>query len=415
MANQKAITRIINAHTHIITLKHVPWGIRILIVLSWPVQAIMRFFRVHNNFIDRAAKLLSIGSKNTQIDIFEIMRSHYPSRTKFVLLSMDMEFMGGGKVSDKYEKQLNELAEIKNASNRQKWAEVAYPFVCVDPRRPGVVDLMKKCIEDYKFQGIKIYPPLGYFPFPFPYKRNGKDIGIEHDPMANEGVLAEIYRYAQAYEIPVLSHCTPGGLRGYKLKYSAHPVTGGKIERTRKSQAYHLSHPRNYTFLLEQYPDLKICLAHFGGHADWKRQLTEPLEPFDSSSISQYGKDQIQAAYELGDFVEPVWNPTAQEVQENTWLNIIRQFLLDGRYPNVYADISYNAFEPYTLAYLKILVEDRKINQHILFGTDFYIIRLHRSEKEFSIGMRGYIGEEKFRLIADQNPKVFLKNKINPL
>lgn len=436
---------IINIHTHVNSIKHAPLRLRLFIYILWPVKWLLRILPPRIKLFDRATKFLEIGVLATQSKVFEILRSHYPGSTKFVLLSMDMRYMGGGPPAQPYELQLENLAAIK-----KQFPLNAYPFVCVDPRRPDIYNIMRRCLEEYEFQGIKIYPSFGYLPFPFPYNtKGGVQVDTHHRSVSNEAELVKIYEYAQEHRIPVLTHTTPGGLISYRRRYSRHPVTRKWIWPTRKAHAFQMAHPRNYSYLLEQFPDLKICLAHFGGHGDWVRHLSDPLEPYDSPTISLEGKEKIkesmlagdldyyeiylangssrgkaasdmrlvlwyQRIFGIGRFVDPVWNPNNLKVRENTWLNAIRSLLKDDRYPNVYADISYNAFDFETLAYLKLFVEESTFKDHILFGTDFPVVRMQRSEKEFSISMRAFLGEDNFRLIAEQNPRAFLDNDVNP-
>jgi hypothetical protein len=67
-----------------------------------------------------------------QDNIFRRIKNQYPEGTGFVVLPMDMEFMGAGKVRKPYRKQMEELATIKAS---KPFSEIIYPFVFVDPRR----------------------------------------------------------------------------------------------------------------------------------------------------------------------------------------------------------------------------------------------------------------------------------------
>ncbi len=133
-----------------------------------------------------------------------------------------------------------------------------------------------------------------------------------------------------------MTHCNPGGFKGFKKKYMNRPVTGMPIGPFMKNQAYHLAHPMNYKYLHEQYPNLKICLAHFGGFPDWKRHLFEPLEEKNSSTISAFGKNKIIQKRKENIMVDPAWNPSTRKVVENTWVNVIRSLIENKKYPNVF-------------------------------------------------------------------------------
>jgi hypothetical protein len=61
---------------------------------------------------------------------FHQLQGQYPHGTRFVILPMDMEYMGAGKVKIGYRQQMKDLVDLK-----EKFPEVLLPFVFVDPRR----------------------------------------------------------------------------------------------------------------------------------------------------------------------------------------------------------------------------------------------------------------------------------------
>ena len=418
---------IVNSHVHIFTIHHTPSFIRHLqnlagFFLVGPVVAILDFINIRFDFIDRAIKLFNAVAKKSQRDLMDIIRSHYPKKTKYVILTLDMEYMKGGKSKKNYS-YLDQLKNIAQLKANKKFKDVIFPFISVDPNREKADKLVKYYIRKCGYQGIKLYPQTGYFPFPFPYQiyKNGVKVtrGNVVKSKSYEERLSKIFKFAEENNVPIISHCNPGGLRGYKRQYNKHPVTGDPIGFSRKSQTYNLAHPMNYYYLLEQFPDLKICLAHFGGFPDWKRHLKEPLEEYGSSSISAYGKDQIdhykfnKKNFKHGHrkFVDPVWNPSSYKVEDNTWINVIKTLMTNKKFPNIYADISYNCYDFETISYLNMLLDDPVLCSKIIFGTDFHVVRLQRSEKEYSLGLRVLLGEEKYRKITAINPRKFLRSK----
>jgi hypothetical protein len=46
--------------------------------------------------------------------------------------------------------------------------------------------------------------------------------------------------------------------------------------------------------------------------------------------------------------------------------------------------------------------------QRILFGSDYFVVRQEATEREFSIRLRGSVGEEDFFQMANTNPRQFL-------
>jgi len=353
---------IYNCHTHVFTNKIVPHNflpfglVRFLSkrrMSRWLGRLLNRINpKSTNDIFDRAASFMNIGNKKTQLDIFNLLKKYYPEGTKFVLLSMDMEFMKAGKVTQDFIEQLNELCDIK-----KKYPDQIFPFICADPRRPNITDLVKKYIEKHDFQGIKLYPPLGYYPF-------------------DEG-LYPIFRYAEANKIPIISHCSPpvvyyrGKIKKEKL---IHPKTGKKLERKNKQEfANYFTEPENYKYLLEDFPSLKICLAHFGSGNEWKKYLRTP------------------------------WDKGMEEC----WFSVILDLIKDNS--NVYADISYTMQDVNLHPLLKVILQDRKIRSRVLFGSDFYMLELTTPERSFSVNLRAYLGEKDYQQIAEINPQIFLK------
>ena len=422
---------IINIHTHIFTNKNVPnQYINLLYIPLVPLlrsklvtklvdgisfitsrlKKILPFFslNINHEYIDRFSRLLSIGGHESQASIFQILQAHYPPDAKFVILSLNMKFMGAGRITNGFGAQIKNLAALKKLHSDQ-----VIPFYHVDPREDNIIHKVKEHVIDPNgaFHGIKLYPSLGYFPFPFPntYQVDGKEFQTSHAPMSNEDHLEEIYSMAQEHNIPIITHVTPGGVLGRRRKYKSHPITGRKMAwyQSRPAYVYNFAHPMNYEYLLQKFPDLKICLAHFGGQAEWKRHLAEPLIHRGSALIKNEKDIYDQLHDPNSKFVYPAWNPTKQRVEELSWLSVIRYLMI--KYTNVYADISYNAYTPDTLALLKLLINDDRLKEKILFGTDFHVLRIEKSEKEFSMSMRAFIGEERFDQIARINPAKFLE------
>jgi hypothetical protein len=81
------------------------------------------------------------------------------------------------------------------------------------------------------------------------------------------------------------------------------------------------------------------------------------------------------------------------------------------QYPNVYSDISYIVHSPAILPLLtKSLQADRgQLRERVLYGTDFYVVRNYKSDKNMLADMLAGLTEEEFNLIARENPTTFLK------
>nr|WP_321410372.1 amidohydrolase family protein [uncultured Carboxylicivirga sp.] len=298
---------------------------------------------------DRYIRFVEIGRMSSQKDIFERCSKFYPEETKFAILAMDMAYMGAGKVPRDYKDQIKELAELKITHPQ------VLPFIHVDPRRPGIMDLLKQSIEEWNFTGVKIYPPLGYFPY--------------------DERMYPVYDYCQNNNLPVITHCSPFNpvhFKGKKkelmklLTKSQSPIeTKGK---KRKELCAMFTHPKNWEQVMNDFPDLKISLAHFGSAYYWEEFLDKPGNP-------------------------------------DNWFTIIKDML--PNYKNLYSDISFTLNDKRFFPLLKILLGDENINDKILFGSDYYMVQTETTEKNFSIDLRGYLGEKYYKLIAESNPKEF--------
>src|SRR6202008_4310037 len=178
--------------------------------------------------------------------------------------------------------------------------------------------------------GLKMYPPLGYYPF--------------------DARLSGIFAYAEKNQIPITTHCARGGVF-YKGEITedmcTHPKTGEHIkEQKNKFFTDTFTDPSNYSYLLDQFPKLKINLAHFGGFDEWQKFLGNT---FDDGLPSWYEK--------VSDLVR--------------------------KYMNVYTDISYTMFNADLFNLLKLTLADKTLKNKILFGSDFYMVEQETNERQF--------------------------------
>ena len=285
----------------------------------------------------------------------------YPADTKFIVLSMDMEYMQGGASQRSYLQQLEDLTLLKRTPN---YGPLIYPFVAADPRRPGLLELVRSKIEEDHFYGIKIYPPLGYFPF--------------------DERLFPVFEYAQEHEIPVMSHCSRGGIFYHGFVQKRHPRTGVKIpgqSNNRRTEGF--TDPSNYQYVLERFPNLKICLAHWGGQAEWKKLSDRLAEP------------------------PPIEMPP-------TWPEVINDLLRNSAYPHVYTDISFTLYDTVTcLPLLNSWLGINAIKNNVLFGSDYYMELQNKSEPDFLSGVRNGISAADLELISDTNAKNYLRSRVH--
>jgi hypothetical protein len=124
--------------------------------------------------------------------------------------------------------------------------------------------------SDGIYWGVKIYPRLGYDPSDF----------------VNYPQLRELYQQCQN-GVPLLAHGSRGpmggadyycyakydrvpGLTGNdKIRYDALTADPSNLDHTEYWFADIFAAPGNWEQVLLQYPELRLCLAHFGGYDTW--------------------------------------------------------------------------------------------------------------------------------------------------
>ena len=363
---------IVNCHTHLFTLNQVPTsfitGQNILASSQLSRYNLASLLRKiipwsDTDALDRLATFLENGNFASQKDVFNRLCLFYPSNTRFAVHTVDFEYMGAGKTPQSYLEQLEEIADIK-----RKYPQRIYPFIGIDPRRPGVFDLFRQYIEEKDFTGIKLYTSMGFFPF--------------------DERLYPIYEYAEKYQIPIMTHCSASGpVYGRNIpskKERIHPKTNEPMAyKNKKSFGDHYANPDNYEYVLRDFPLLKICFAHFGGD-------TQCLKYYKSNDTCEIANNWF--------------------VKVNTLLK---------KYRNTYADISYSSANFDLLVLFNALLQnperckendlDVRIGENyvsrnkILFGSDFYMSNIERNERWFSMNIRMGLGEDHYRLIAHTN------------
>jgi len=339
---------IYNCHTHLFTLNNIPKN---YLPFSLVPNFRQKWFRTTIGFLlklsipwsrydrlNRIAAFLKAACQETQEDNFRELNNSYPKETRFVVLPMDLELMRAGKLKVGIDDQHAELAQL-----RDKFGSKIIPFAHIDPRHKSALSKLQNLVEEKQFKGVKIYPALGY-------------------PPTHPRLINEIYPYMVEKNIPLMAHCSPGIVYNHDLG---------------KKYANNLGHPDNYQPVLDAFPELRICLAHFGGIDEWKNHIQDPAH------------------------------------RKNTWLSKIMKMLENqhkNQLTNLYVDIAYTVFNfKQHVPLLKILLEYDHILPQVLFGSDYYLVYNEKySEKRLSIDLRATLGEEKFWQIANINPIKYL-------
>ncbi|MEX1018947.1 MAG: amidohydrolase family protein [Litorilinea sp.] len=310
---------------------------------------------------EREARFLDVGNQPSQAKVLAQIQCEYPEGTRFVVLPMDMTHAKLGPLTKSIERQHEELVTLAKASEG-----TLLPFYAVDPRHANFVADARRHLASGNYHGVKLYPSLGYKP--------------------DDEALFPIYELCESKNLPVMTHCSTGGVWEFGLN---------------QAQRADLGHPRRYKKVLQEFPRLRICLAHFGGGPEWLRHLRGPEKGADTKNDHTIKGDRKNRAGETDD---------------DAWIKIIGDMIRGDTYPNLYTDISYIAFAPRLgsyyfdfFDYLKVLLSNEKLRQRVLFGSDFYMVQRERlSEKEVSITLRSRLGEDLYFQIANVNPKHYL-------
>ena len=210
-------------------------------------------------------------------------------------------------------------------------------YVAFDPLRairgaegPAPLDIVKEAVTKHGFLGVKLYSPMGFKPsgnadraltFPAYAWQQEPDFGEKLDR-----ALDSLYDWCHAEDVPILAHTTES--------QSAGPDFAARAD------------PQFWDAVLSKYPKLRVDLAHFG---NFSQAFTPNGDP-----VANYSK---------------------------TWEYEIAGFIKRGRYPNLYADVSYfwwvldGSTEKEHMKAAKKLFEkyfetDPKA-ERLLFGTDW--------------------------------------------
>lgn len=196
------------------------------------------------------------------------------------------------------------------------------------------------------FPGFKMYTPLGHQPL-------DPRLPFLHDSSRDGDCF---YDRCERESIPIMVHCSPGGMTTHELKYFMEHDSGRTMYQNQPGNSSEQSnalrdattveidneeiavqyfydnyvHPKAWRKVLQKYPKLKLCLAHFGGD-EFKKGLN------------------------------------------STWVNEI--IALTEEYSNVYTDLScWNMGDcKQTLRELLTVVKYKHIRRKLLFGTDWYM------------------------------------------
>lgn len=185
----------------------------------------------------------------------------------------------------------------------------------------------KNYLNIHKFAGIgfKMYTALGYRP--------------------DDLLLPDLSKFYQKCSqpdlaIPIICHCSRGGLLTHEWSHyykKQSPAIELEKHEIKEWYAQEFISPFAWERVLKKFPNLKLCLAHFGGEECWGKQ---------------------------------------REKQKHDWFAKLIELMKSTRYPNVYVDMAYFLFDDSIIDQFAEAVKDDNVRQKILFGTDWYLMEM---------------------------------------
>ncbi|EDM76945.1 hypothetical protein PPSIR1_13065 [Plesiocystis pacifica SIR-1] len=201
--------------------------------------------------------------------------------------------------------------------------------------------------------GFKMYTPLGYKP-------------SDYEKWLPQ--MASYFQRCQAEEIPILTHCTPGGMYTNErdlyyevasdaVKRTLQTSKGKDPKRKARIRWFSDTHvsPDAWRPVLTRYPKLKLCLAHFVGDdwEDWRGSI----------------RRNMATRWAMGHRDPSVW---WNESGTGPWVKSIIKLIED--FENVYTDISYFDVEKHEEAFTWLMKAYPYLKRRINFGTDWYMV-----------------------------------------
>jgi predicted TIM-barrel fold metal-dependent hydrolase len=250
-----------------------------------------------------------------------------------LLVSLMMDITAGD--NDDRDEQLFMRQLRENSEAVLRFPGRILPFYCVNPVRKDTLTTLKQAVEQMGFVGVKLYPSLGY--------------------SVDTPEMQEVYDYCREMSLPIVVHCTHGGF------YASTANIG-------------LCDPSHWLPVLNRNPDLRLCVAHFGG-----------------------------AQGLVGPAIDP-----------NSWTGRILTLMKD--FQGVYTDVSYHVqmmgggdAEKNYFRHLKGFLQDGSPYQkRILFGTDGWLVRMRLTEEHFWQYFQSHLTPKEFSLISEIAPRAFL-------
>lgn len=239
-----------------------------------------------------------------------------------------------------------------------------YPFVGIDPNNHSM-EYMEKLLSEYvntshimhaphtipdkPCYGIKIYPPLGFSPWP--------------DSKSALEKNRYLYSFCEKNRVPIITHCDDQGFRGVSAE-----------------EAWRNTDPASWRTVLENYPSLIIDFAHFGKQYAFS-------ERNNIASMAMRLKKQ----------------------PDSPWFASLVKLI--SEFSNVYADLSFSGCTDEFYIELMNFIDGEsreareKLLSRILFGSDFSVnlLKVESYTKYWSIFEKSPFTDDEIMRIGGEN------------
>lgn len=210
---------------------------------------------------------------------YRIRRMDAMGVAKTVLMPIDFSF---GAEADRHWEEAEGIAAIARTR-----PDRLIPFFACDPRRPDAIALLKRAKAEQGVKGVKIHPLAGF-------AADDRDAAYP------------FYKACSELELPILGHCRPIGM----------------------AERDDLSRPERYGNVARDFPELKVCLGHFGG-GPWSDAALAVMEKYDNAygDISTMQRDIVENAEKIGTlFRRAMDGPARTRLMYGTDWPTVRQF-----------------------------------------------------------------------------------------
>jgi predicted TIM-barrel fold metal-dependent hydrolase len=296
-------------------------------------------------------------------------------KSKIMKIGTNIQKDHGKKIinRDSFNIQIRELTLLKN-----KYKDRVYPFVSYDPRRSGNLEIIKSTVGPGKlFHGVKLYAPLGFS------AADGRMMDKQNG----------FYAYCVANDIPITAHCSCPGMPtlnrrlnvphdswvfvsdtgkpddedGACSKHNHGKVSFIKMDKDvtfpingKNLKSLYFNHPDIWKIVLDEYPGLRLNLAHFGGDC-------------------------------------------------NDWRNRIAQMINSNKYQNLYTDLSCRTNVDEIQGIRNEYDKQAAIQRRLMYGSDFSIVLMSSDLTNFLKNIESAFPVAKHQDIYCDNAKRFLK------